>query len=104
MLPDIGKAQLLNIKETLESITAIERERDQAERDVNATERALSKQREKLDALCDTTVNDSLRDLSSQLNEHNKNSKIAASWLESREQSDTLLNQLAENSLGNSHH
>lgn len=96
LLPDIGKAQLLNIKETLESITAIERERDQAERDVNATERALSKQREKLDALGDTTVNDSLRDLSSQLNEHNKNSKIAASWLESREQSDTLLNQLSE--------
>ncbi|HBV62698.1 MAG TPA: hypothetical protein DEF45_06710 [Rhodopirellula sp.] len=95
LLPDIGKTQLVNIKETVETIAVLERERDQAERDVNATERAVSKQREKLDELRDATVNDSLRELSSQLHEHNRNSRIAASWLESREQSDTALHQLA---------
>ncbi len=95
LLPDVGKRQLSNIKQVLESIADAERERDQAARDVNVTKRAISKQTEKIDALENTKVNEALREVSAGIQEHNKDSKVAASWGEEHALRKSSLTRLA---------
>ena len=98
-LPNVGKQQLLGIRQLVESIAKVERERDQAQRDLNGTTRSVDKQQEKLAALGEAKVNDSLRQLSSEVEEHNKNSKVAATWQNKHDDNKVAFQQLA-NQLG----
>lgn len=93
-LPIVGKQQLLGIKQLVESIADVERSRDQAQRDLKGTTRAVEKQREKLASLGEPNDNDALRELSSEVEEHNKNSKVAATWQDKREETSLSLQQL----------
>jgi uncharacterized protein YhaN len=93
-LPNVGKQQLIGIKQLVESIANVERDRDQAQRDLNATNRAVAKQQEKLTSLGEANVNDTLRELSSEVEEHDKNSKVAATWLDKRDETKVALQQL----------
>lgn len=98
-LPRVGKQQLLNIKQLVQSIADVERDRDEAQRELNGTIRAVAKQQEKLAALGETNVNESLRELSSEVDEHNKNSKVALTWQDKRDDNKISLQQLS-NQLG----
>ena len=98
-LPNVGKQQLLGIRQLVESIAKVERERDQAQRDLNGITRSVDKQQEKLAALGKAKVNDSLRQLSSEVEEHNKNSKVAATWQNKHDDNKVAFQQLA-NQLG----
>ncbi|MAI70765.1 MAG: hypothetical protein CMM01_07635 [Rhodopirellula sp.] len=98
-LPNVGKKQLHGIKQLVESIAIVERKRDQARHDFNGTTSALAKQQQKLAALGEAKINDSLRALSSEVEEHNKNSKVALTWQDQRDDREISLQQLT-NQLG----